>query len=62
MIKKIASILLIVLGVLMILGGAFACCWSQLAFLVPFFGACIAVGAILTISIAFFAGFNWEYW
>lgn len=62
MIKRIISILLIILGVLMILGGAFALCWPSLAFLAPFFGTCIAIGAVMAFVISFLAGFNWDDW
>ena len=62
MIKKVISILLIVLGVLMIFGGAFALCWPSLAFLAPFFEACIAVGIAMAFVIGLLAVFNWDDW
>lgn len=62
MIKRIISILLIILGALMILGGAFALCWPSLAFLAPFFATCIVMGIAIVLAISLLAGLNWNDW
>jgi hypothetical protein len=62
MINRIISILLIILGTLMILGGAFALCWPSLAFLTPFFSTCIALGVVMVFVISLIAAFNWSDW
>lgn len=62
MIKRTLSILLIILGALMILGGAFALCWPSLAFLAPFFGTCIVMGVAIALATTLLAAFNWNDW
>lgn len=60
MIKRIFLILILVLGVLMILGGAFGLCWPSIVFLAPFFGVCIAVGVVTVFVMIIVIGLNWS--